>query len=74
MLRLTTKHIFESTKQGLLRKIVDDHIKKMEAIEAHTFENCVNGDHVIEGYATGGRDGHYVQHCKLCDHKEEGWD
>lgn len=65
---------FDDKKAKLIQRLVDEHVKKIEAIEKHTAEQCQGGKHLWESYATGGRRGHCVSHCLLCSHSVEGWD
>lgn len=69
-----TKEQFEEAKRKYLRQLIDEHINQMAEIDNHTYEDCKGDKHILFGFATGGRDGHYVEHCKLCDYKSEGWD
>lgn len=49
-------------------------LTRMEQISTHKFTQCKMGDHVIDSYVTGGRDGHVITRCLVCDFKQEGWD
>jgi hypothetical protein len=65
---------FDRRKEKAIKHLVDEHIKKVEEIENHTYDQCRTGEHLLESFATGGRDGHCVSHCLICDYKTEGWD
>lgn len=65
---------FDERKKALIQKAVDEHIKKMEAIEGHKEEDCKAGKHLLDGHATGGRSGHYFSFCLLCNYTAHGYD
>lgn len=65
---------FDQRKAKLVQALIDKHIEQVERIEEHTVEQCTVGDHLLESYATGGRSGHCVSRCVICDYKAEGWD
>lgn len=74
MLNSNSSSAFEAKKLKVIRSLVDNHIKMVEALEQHKQSDCLSGNHLMDGFATGGSSGHYISHCKLCDYKEEGWD
>lgn len=65
---------FELRKAKRIASLVETHIKTVEAIESHKITDCAADNHVIEGYATGADNGHWIDKCLLCDFKREYWD
>jgi hypothetical protein len=64
---------FSERKAALIQKLDGEHAVRVERIQKHTAANCAADDHILEGFATGGSDGHYVSRCLLCDYRDEGW-
>ena len=47
---------------------------RLEKLAAHSPELCKQGKHITESYATGGRSGHCVTRCLVCDYRQDGYD
>lgn len=47
--------------------------REREAVLLHTEKKCKQGKHVIESFVTGYK-GHVIYNCKLCTHRDEGYD
>jgi hypothetical protein len=66
----------EKVQRGVLSGIgeVKSAVLTLEKLVTHTFAQCERGDHILDSYATGGRDGHVITRCLACSYKTESWD
>lgn len=66
----------ERIRFGIRSQISDlkDRLARLEKMAKHSPELCAKGEHITESYATGGRSGHCVTRCLVCDFRQEGWD
>lgn len=48
--------------------------QELANLKSHTPEKCKTGKHILYSWVTGGRNGHVITRCQICDYKREGWD
>jgi len=56
------------------KKAIDKLEKQLAELKGHNTIHCKTGKHIMTSWVTGGRNGHTIYECKVCDHKIEGWD
>ena len=49
-------------------------LERLEKLASHSPELCKKGEHILDSYATGGRDGHVRTNCLACDYSQDGYD
>jgi len=67
-----SEKISASVRAGINK--VEHELQTLKEIAAHTPEKCAKGDHILDSYTTGGRSGHVITRCLVCNYKTEGWD
>jgi len=49
-------------------------LDRLQRLAGHSPELCKKGDHVLDSFATGGRNGHVLTRCLCCDYSVDGYD
>ena len=74
---MITAEKFEAHRQASIDRIrreIDELTSVATQLANHSLDKCAAGEHVLFGFASGGRDGEWITKCRLCDYRTYGYD
>jgi len=66
----------QRVRRGIKSEVcaLQERLARLAKLANHSADLCKKGKHILDSYATGGRDGHVSTNCLACDHHVDGYD
>jgi len=66
----------QKIRAGVKREVeaLQGKMARLVKLASHSPDLCKKGEHITDSWATGGRSGHCVTSCLVCDYRQDGYD